>query len=121
MPARPVPQQILQRLKQWKKCFWFWNISHYALGLTATIGTVIIAAKPWDPPTDPNTTLGIVVAICTSILTFAKASSKSSCYIQAWRILDVERIAFQLDPDYPEPKLANALRTGEAIIGKTDD
>lgn len=123
MSDRPIPASIRRHLNGWNRCFWIWNVLHYLFGLTATIGTVLIAVhsgEPADPTSKLTGVAPILVAICTSCLTFLKASTKANAYIQAWRILDLERIAYSLDPNYPDEKLVDAVRRGETIIGKTD-
>ena len=111
-----TPSQITKQLSNWNACFWFWNVIHYALGLTATIGTVVIAQKA----AVDHGSLAIVVAVATAALTFFKASAKANAYIGAWRYLNAERICFELDPNYTEAKLAEAHKKGEEIIGKAD-
>jgi hypothetical protein len=115
-----TPLQITQQLSNWQKCFWFWNILHYALGLTTTIGasfTTFVASKY---PGFWSVFLPLVVAVCAGALTFLKASSKANAYIAAWRYLNAERICFELDVGYSEVKLAEAHKKGEAIIAKSD-
>ena len=117
MPTpQSTPSQIVEQLKNWHICFWIWNVSHYALGLIATIGTVVIAREV----AVNHGALAIVVAVATACLTFFKASTKADAYIGAWRYLNAERICFELDPNYTEAKLAEAHKKGEQIIGKVN-
>ena len=67
-----------------------------------------------------QTTLAVVVAVSTAVLTFAKASAKANAYMQAWRLLDSERVSYELDVSVTEAKLAAVLKDGETIIGKSD-
>ena len=123
MEKRTTPVQITKRLKDWWLCFWFWNILHYLLGLTATVGTVVIAAtkgQALGPAATGHTTLAVAVAVSTAILTFAKASTKAKAYADAWRLLDSERVIYELDASVTEAKLAATLKAGETIIGKSD-
>lgn len=116
MSDRQVPQLISAQLKYWNLCFWIWNIIHYLLGIYATVGTVIIASKGLEK----STWLAISVAIATAVLTFFKASAKANAYIQAWRLLHTECVAYQLNAEYTDKQLADAHRDGEQIIGKAD-
>jgi hypothetical protein len=113
---RETPPQILEQLGNWWKAFWFWNITHYSLGLLSTIGTAVIAAnKNGDCPY-----LAIAIAVATAAITFLKSGAKANAYIGAWRYLNAERIAFELTPHYSEAQLADHHRKCEAMIGKAD-
>ncbi|HMY06882.1 MAG TPA: hypothetical protein PLT57_07270 [Accumulibacter sp.] len=116
MDSRQAPPQIASQLSNWWKAFWFWNIAHYALGLTSSIGTALIAANKaaqWEY-------LPIAIAVATAAITFMKSGAKANAYIAAWRYLNAERIAFELDPGYTEATLADHHRKAELIIGKAD-
>ena len=111
-----TPPQITRQLRSWWWCFIVWNVIHYLLGLTATIGTVLIAKNT----TVDYGNLAILVAIATAAITFLKSGSKANAYLVAWRQLNAERICFELDPSYTEAKLADAHKKGEEVIGKAD-
>ena len=99
--ARTTPIQITIQLANWWKCFWLWNFVHYALGLTATIGTVLIAQNR----NIDYRILAVFVAVATAAMTFLKSGAKANAYIAAWRYLNAERICFELDPSYSEASL----------------
>ncbi|MBK7357170.1 hypothetical protein [Propionivibrio sp.] len=116
MALRETPPQITKQLCNWWKAFWFWNFVHYSLGLTSSIGTAWIAANK----ATQFEYLPIAIAVATAAITFLKSGAKANAYIAAWRYLNAERIAFELDPSYGEAQLADHHRKAEAIIGKAD-
>jgi hypothetical protein len=116
MPAREAPLQITIQLSNWWKAFWFWNFVHYSLGLTSSVGTALIAANK----ASQYDYLPIAIAVATAAITFLKSGAKANAYIAAWRYLNAERIAFELDPSYTEAQLADHHRKAEIIIGKAD-
>lgn len=113
--TRVTPAQILEQLRSWWKAFWFWNCLHYLLGLTSTVGTALSAAD-----TATYEYIPFIVAVTTAALTFLKAGAKADAYIAAWRYLNAERIAFELDTSYTEAALADHHRKAEAMISKAD-
>lgn len=118
--ARRIPTQIRDQLSSWWSAFWVWNGLHYALGLVATIGSVLVAqGKGGTGVSDPQT-VGVIVAVCTAALTFLKSGAKANAYIAAWRYLNAERICYELDPTYTDAKLAEHHKKAEGIIGKAD-
>lgn len=124
MEQRECPKQVLALLTAWWRAFWFWNVVHYTLGLTATIGTVIIASDSSFAYKNnlslPHQSLGILVAICTAIITFSKASNKANAYIRAWRVVNTARIVYEVDLNSSDKDLLNAVKNGEEMIGKAD-
>jgi hypothetical protein len=120
-PARRTPSQIRDQLSSWWSAFWVWNVLHYALGLVATIGSVLVVqqSKIGTGASD-HQTLGVVVAVCTAALTFLKSGAKANAYIAAWRYLNAERICYELDATYTDTKLAEHHKKAEAIISKSD-
>lgn len=123
--SKPVPKPITDQLQNFRMCFWFWNISHYMLGLSAALGASLIAVNKENaghPLVDIGISinLGVAVALATSALTFLKASAKANAYIQAWRLLHNEVVCFQLSENGSEDKLCDAHRKAEEIVGKSD-
>lgn len=118
MEQRVCPEQVLALLTAWWRAFWVWNAIHYTLGLTATIGTVSIAAN--TSTAYDHQSLGVVVAICTAIITFSKASDKANAYIRAWRIVNTARIVYEVNPVSDNKELLYAVKKAEEIIGKAD-
>lgn len=113
---RTTPKQITDQLSNWWICFWLWNITHYALGLSASICTVLIAKNPAG--TYEN--MPVFVAVATAAMTFLKSGAKANAYIGAWRSLNAERILYELDPNYLDSKLAAEHKKGEDNIGRAD-
>lgn len=120
---RRAPVQITKQLSSWWISFWIWNGLHYALGLVATLGSVLVVQAKNNPPVieaQAAQALGVIVAVCTAALTFLKSGAKANAYISAWRYLNAERIKYELDPKYTDTKLADEHKKGEDIIGKSD-
>lgn len=121
MPTREIPDTISGLLKSWWLCFLIWSAIHYLLGLTATIGTVFIAAKTGaGNALAASSQLGIIVAICTAIITFSNASAKANAYIQAWRVVHTTVVRYQIDATITEVDLGKSVERAEEIIGKSD-
>ena len=114
--SRIAPDQITKQLSAWWISFWFWNITHYVLGLASSICTVLIAKNSYED--FPN--MPVFVAVATAAMTFMKSDSKANSYIAAWRVLNAERIEYELDPSYSDSKLAKEHKRCESIIGKSD-
>jgi hypothetical protein len=114
--SRKAPLQIREQLSAWWRAVWFWNITHYGLGLAASICSAVIAKRS----ATQFENMPVFVAVATAALTFLKSGIKANAYISAWRTLNAERIAFELDPNYTEVKLAEEHKKCEAIIGKAD-
>src|SRR5574338_550785 len=98
---KPVPTPIKDQLRNFRICFWIWDITHYLLGLFAALGAALIAANKDHAAKvlidiGLPITLGVAVALATATLTFLKASAKANAYIQAWRLLHNEVVCFQL-------------------------
>ncbi|MEG2432829.1 MAG: hypothetical protein RSA84_17425 [Acinetobacter sp.] len=113
---RTTPKQITNQLKSWWQAFWFWNITHYSLGLSASICSVLISKKN----SEICEFLPTFVAVATAAITFMKSGAKGNAYISAWRKLNAARIKFELDPSYTETMLAEVHADCEKIIGKAD-
>ena len=125
MTAKTVPKDIKGQLFWWRAIFWFWNILHYALGLSTAAGAGLIASQATAKDyvlIDGKLpiTLAIAVALATAALTFFRASAKANAYIQAWRMLNNECMIFTKDENYTEKMLADQHKKAEEIIGKVD-
>lgn len=128
MPKIDFPASVTKLLESWWLSFWIWSIIHYVLGLTATIGTVVIAATKGASADQSASccigfnpsTLGILVAICTSVITFSKAGIKANSYIQAWRIVNAVKVRCEIDSSITEKEIYDAVQKAEEIIGKSD-
>lgn len=108
---KATPPQIRDQLRNWRLCFWIWNMLHYALGLTATVGAVFLAKGG-----DGYLLLKLAVPVATAALTFLNAKEKANIYIAAWRHLNAERIKYELTPEYDEARLANSHGKAEELI-----
>lgn len=113
---RTAPKQITEQLKVWWWAFWFWNITHYSLGLSASICSAVMAKNSHTG----STVLPVFVAVATAVITFLKSGTKGNAYISAWRKLNAARIQYELDPLYTEAMLAKEHSKCEEIIGKAD-
>ena len=120
MPQREVPAIVTDRLVAWRYYFRLWRLVHYSFGLTATICSVRVAAHKSLPEAVSISLLSLVAAVCTALLTFLNAGSKSRAYTQAWRLVDGECMQFQVDNKYGEATLVEAVKKGEALIAKSD-
>lgn len=109
---KATPQQIHDQLKNWRLCFWIWNVLHYALGLTATVGAVFLAQN-----SNGYVLLKLAVPVAAAALTFLNAKEKANVYIAAWRLLNAERIKYELTPEYDVARLADSHAKAEELIG----
>jgi hypothetical protein len=111
-----VLSDIQKALHAWYNCFIYWAITHYFLGISSTVCAVIAASTPEF--TGRNYLLSYV-AVSTAILTFLKAQQKNTAYINAWRNLRAERMAYSAG-ETELKSLVKCYKDGEEMIGKCD-
>lgn len=120
MSQREFPAQAAQLLAAWWRAHWRWGAVHYTLGLIAAVGAVLAATEtiPFEAATQAY--VGVVAAVCTAIITFAKTGAKMNAYIAAWRILNVVRVRYEIDASISAQEVGDTISKCEEIIGRAD-
>ena len=93
---RPIPPEVMQRLRTWK--FW-WRVfvhAHYLLGIIGVLSSTLAAALPkendiWPGhiPINAVSCLAVISACCFAIIGFVAPDKRYIGLIRAWRTLDV--------------------------------
>ena len=124
---REIPTPVARMLRGWRWNFLLWGFVHYGTGLVGTVGAVIAArvssrTTAASPEGEAFFVSALIIGapVSAAILTFLRAAGKAKTFARAWRLLNCELIAFQLDPSYPVTKLADIVKQGEKIIAESD-
>jgi hypothetical protein len=114
---RPVAADILQRREEWLTLYRRWSAFYYVLGWGGAVGTIVVAAiSKSSPPVAAAFPISILVAGCTTTVTFFKASAKAQNFILAFTLLDDAIQDYRGNPELPESHMRAAIKRGQAII-----
>ena len=123
MNDRVLPSAVAERLAAWNQQRWFWIKWRYIFGI-GSIGVSLAITVLNNLLPDPKaavTILGGLATALTSALALSKASEKASALNKAWRLLDTQRVAFELDPTLDgKTFFTEAVRKSEALIETAD-
>lgn len=114
---RKVPSEITKQLNRWNFHSRVLRISHFVLVLTATICTVLVAAKLTTFPPELVQWLAALSAVSVSLISAFDLGSKANRMKWAWRKLNSAIILFQEDQETTIKQLIKAYEKGEEIIG----
>ena len=122
MTARELPSAVAERLTAWDHQRWFWIRWRYLFGAgsIAVSLAIIILNNVLPHPKASVTILGGLATALTSALALSKASEKANALNKAWRRLDTQRVAFQLDPSLAEGSFLETIIKAEAVIEAAD-
>lgn len=123
MNDRVLPSAVADRLAAWNQQRWFWIRWRYVFGIGSIVVSLAISVlnNVIQDPKAAVTILGGLATALTSALALSKASEKANALNKAWRLLDTQRVAFELDPALDgKTFFTEAIRKGEAIIETAD-
>jgi hypothetical protein len=107
-----VPHSVLTLKSRMRRLYMSWWTTHYAIGLLGVLaGTLLTALTSADAPSHDATTamlslaslkayswlIGIVAAVCTSLVTFLGPISKAERYWSAYHLLDQACLEYDQD------------------------
>ena len=104
--------------KKWEKNGLILGVVNITLGIVAIVLSVTVAYKPPMFGTNPDifTNLAYCSAAATGILTFLSAKESAGRYTAAFRNLQEMIDRYDADESYTFDHVAEAARTGAAII-----
>jgi hypothetical protein len=114
---KKVPSEILKQLQRWNFHARVLRISHFILVMTATVCTVLVAAKLTVFQPELVQWLAALAAVSVSLISAFDLGSKANRMKWAWRKLNAAVILFREDPNITIRHLLKAYEKGEEIIG----
>jgi hypothetical protein len=111
MQPRIIPDEIEQRLSAWRRYFTRWWNVHYALGITGTVSSILVASQPkfLSNINHLMEIFALISAICIVLITFLMPSRRAKAYVSAWRILTDACTRNRVDETYSKRELLDAL------------
>ena len=91
-----VPDEYRGRCRSWYRAFRGWSIVYWALGLSISVGSVIVALSPSK---DLAQYIAFAVAIASAINTFYQPKSEAERCRRAWIEMDCEIKRLEGVPD----------------------
>ena len=114
---RRVPSKIIKQLSRWSFQCRVLRIAHFILVLTATVSSILVAAKLSTFPQGVTESLAVLAAVSVSLIQAFDLGSKANRMRGAWRKLNAAVILFEEDPQITIRHLVKAYERGEELIG----
>ena len=104
--SNTIPAAAILFKNRTRRLYLSWWITHYSVGLTGLVAGAVLTATSASTLPDKSTILavlkdyswliGIIAAVCTSLVTFLGPIHKAERYWSAWHILDQACCEFEL-------------------------
>ena len=121
----PVLVGARERLKSWNNRHRTWNAIYYGVSVGATGLTLFTAALPALIEYEDHPALGswlsLVAALLVAFVAFSVPSKQARAYRAAWRLLDANLRAFELERSERGLRAVHrAIEEGERILAGRD-
>jgi hypothetical protein len=120
MMKRQLPEQITRRLVVWMRASTWWQSLHYIFGVTGTISSLLVAAKPVFLSTLILDTSAIISSISVVLLAFLIPSRRANAMRNSWRVLSIASERYLLDKNFGINDLLKVAEECEERISATD-
>lgn len=104
--SNTIPATAILFKNRTRRLYLSWWVTHYSVGLTGLVAGAVLTATSASSLQDKSTVLavlktyswliGIIAAVCTSLVTFLGPIHKAERYWSAWHILDQACCEFEL-------------------------
>lgn len=110
-----VPEEVLQRLNDWKG-LWTWSAGyHYLFGVSGVAASSLAVLEFSDECRWIPKVLAAIAAICLAVLGFVQPDRRYQKFVRAWRALDPVVLRYRYGKATLDEVFA-ALERGESII-----
>lgn len=115
-----VPDKYKQLQKVWKAKELIWSVTHYGLGIGASLLAVAAGLKATPPllASFSQSELAFASASVASVLTFLSPSSRRKSYTEACDLLRVTRMRFETQTDQSQSALNDAVEKAQNIVAR---
>ncbi len=116
-PATTSPEilEIKQQLNKWSQQTTFFRLIHAALGTTAIVSSLLVAAKL--SVLVPVEWLALIAAVSVGLMSGFNLGAKANSMRRAWRSLNAALLKYNYGVDTDVGHLIEAYAEAEAIIG----
>lgn len=114
---RELPAFARERVRVWRRWSWIWWGIYYATGVSATLATITVAARP---PLFNIEILAWFAAMLVALSNFMGAARRARSYQTAFRMMRLACIKYEADMELDAKYLASVVEEGWRGIAATD-